>query len=202
MTDPQVTVIVGGGDDATRSQLASAISDCGARVVGSVGLDQVVSAATDGVPDVVVVLEGEVNETSAAVDTVVAALPAVRVVLVFDAACRVPASRVVDAGVAGVVDGADAHGVASAVVGVAHGEGFPDGAVAAEVIERHRRGEVGRPLSDTEDAVLARLAEGDAVETIATDYVVSERLVRLHAGGAMARLGPGGPVGGQPSTGV
>lgn len=189
MTDPLVTVVVGGADPAGRDAVVAALGEHSRlAVVGNADANDVVAVAGDSVPDVVVLLD-EPGATDAAA-TIGWMHPATRFLLVVDGPCTVTPAQVLDAGFGGVVDIGSSRDVAEAVDGLAHGEGFADADIASEVLDRRRRGESQR-LSPTEEAVLERIAAGESVDAIGEDFVVAARLVRLHAGGAMARLGPG-----------
>lgn len=183
---PLVTVVVGGTD---RRGVVAALADRpGLAVVGEAEVSEVAAEAIGRVPDVVVLIDGA-DDPVAAVTAIGRALPAARILLAVHESCSVEPARLVDAGVGGVIGTGDLEAVATAVDGLAHGEGFPDAAIAAEVLRRHRLGESSVPLSSTEEAVLDQIADGDDIDAIATVHVVPPRLVRLHAAGAMARVG-------------
>ncbi|QGG96362.1 helix-turn-helix domain-containing protein [Actinomarinicola tropica] len=181
-TIPTPTVLVVAPADASPA-LVEAVEGEGIQV-RSATPDELDGALTEAAVDVVVVVSGP--EGLAAVARVARTTPATRYLAVAD---DLDPAAALDAGIGGVVAAsAPPDVVRSAVRGLALGEGFLDAPLAREVLERHRR--EGIALTATEEEVLGRLARGDAAATIADDYAVTARLVRLHAGGALSRLLP------------
>jgi DNA-binding NarL/FixJ family response regulator len=160
-------------------------------VVGATDATAIVGRA----PDVVVL--GDVGraddvDAGALAASLGRALPASRLlVAVHDDAVGDP-HALIDGWVGGVVhlDAEGAMSLVEAIECLALGEGLLDATLARAVLERHRQTSGVAPLTPTEEEVLARLADGASAETLAGEYAVSPRLVRLHAGGALARLHP------------
>lgn len=179
---PTVLVV---GPPARTSAILIALTDA-ATALGDTTADELAGTLARGAPDVLVVVGGDAE--LAAVGAVLPDAPATRALAVLDEA--IEPGHLVAAGIGAVVSaGADAAMLAEAVSGLFHGEGFLDAALARHVLDAHRAAGPDA-LSATEDEVLSRLAEGTDVATLADDYAVTPRLVRLHAGGALARLLP------------
>lgn len=179
------TALIVGSTDAT-SALRDRIAGETVDVVGTADADGLDEALAPGAVDVLVVVPGASELAAAA--TALRRSPGTRALAVTDGPTD-PAA-LVDAGIGGVIASSAADtDLAAAVVGLARGEGTLDAALARHVLEAHADPERD-PLSPTEEEVLGRLAAGESVEAIAEDYAVTPRLVRLHAGGPLARLLP------------
>jgi two-component system, NarL family, response regulator DesR len=191
---PSFTVVIV-GDDALRHRVEPLLEGRDSLlVIGSVDADQGVTTALGRAPDVVVIADQPGGgETAASLGGQIgAALPATRLLVVTQGRPATDPASLIDAWVGGVVDLDAGMPLAEAVERLALGEGILDAGLAAAVLERHRAGTgTGvEPLTATEDEVLTRLAAGAEVDVLAAEYAVSARLVRQHAGGALARLHP------------
>ncbi|MFP4511471.1 MAG: hypothetical protein ACLFRV_00825 [Acidimicrobiales bacterium] len=189
--EPSFTVMLVGDDDLfqrAEPQLQASSSLLG---IGSVAADEAVATALGRAPDVVVIADpvGTPGPSVAELARRIGAALAASRVLVVDRGGSTGPDELIDAGVGGVVplDGTD---LAAAIESLVFGEALLDQALAAAVLERHRDGRSPVALSPTEDEVVTRLAAGSTVDALAEQYAVSPRLVRLHAGGALARLHP------------
>jgi len=179
-TPPPVTVIVaasGSGDD-----LVDALGVDEIEVVTTTDPGGALDAVRSGPPDIVVIrtddgLDGCHDITSLSPATRIVAVGSADPVALIDAGigAQVPAERVAD-------------DLASAVVGLAHGEATFDVAMAAHLVDRVDQGGDVEPLSDTEREVLTRLAAGDDVDELASTHGVSPRMVRVITGGVLARV--------------
>ncbi len=161
-------------------------------VIGSVDADQGVATAVGRAPDVVIITsppggDPDIVELGRAIG---AALPATRILVATDGGSAANPEGLIDAWVCGVVDLADGVSVADAVEQVFLGEAILDPPLAGAVLARHGQGGSANRLTATEEEVLNRVAAGDTVDALAADYAVTARLVRLHLGGALARLHP------------
>jgi DNA-binding NarL/FixJ family response regulator len=190
---PRFTVVlVGDAEFLAEAEPAIQASD-DLLVIGAVDYDQAGSTAVGRAPDVVVISETGRPGDSAATDVarrVGAALPASRILVVAHGPAHTDPDRLIDSWVGGVIDLDGPDDLASAIERLALGEGFVSAPLAAAILSRHRAGSTPAPLSVTEEEVLGRLADGAAVADLADEYAVSPRLVRLHAGGSLARLHP------------
>lgn len=178
------TVLLVGPADAT-SSLRSRLDGDAVDVVGTTDAVELDDAVAAGAVDLLVVVPGP--DELAAVGALLQRSPGTRALAVSDDPTD-PAA-LVEAGIGGVVAASaeDGH-LTGAIVGLARGEGFLDAALARHVIDAHAASDLD--LSPTEEEVLSRLADGETAEAIADDYAVTPRLVRLHAGGPLARLLP------------
>lgn len=161
-------------------------------VIGAVGWDQAVATAVGRSPDIVAVQVGPGEEpvVADAVVRIATGLPATRILAVTTGQPVADAEALIAAGVASVVD-IDGPDVLAETIGrLATGEAFLDPAFATAVLACHQAGGSTVPLTPTEKEVVKRLAAGDSVDALSVEYSVSQRLVRLHAGGAIARLHP------------
>jgi DNA-binding NarL/FixJ family response regulator len=162
-------------------------------VSGTVGADDAVTAAVGWAPDVVVIADppGEGRTTVELAAAIGAALPASRLLVVTEGgAAPTDPAGLIGAWVGGVVDLDVGPDLADAVESLALGEALLDRTMATVALERHAAGASAVALTPTEEEVLRRLAAGDPVDMLAAEHAVPTRLVRLHAGGALARLHP------------
>ena len=157
----------------------------GVTVIDVVGADALADTVAHGAPDVVVLADGQPGLDAAA--SIAPRATATRFVAVADGATT-PEALVAGAVGAVVAGAAVDDELVAAVRGLALGEAVVDAALAAHVLARYRAADAPRDLSPTEEEVLTRLAAGDSVATLADDYAVTPRLVRLHVGGALSRL--------------
>ncbi len=193
--EPAVTVLVVGTGENRGPIEAEIGSSPRLLVVGAVGPEHAAATVEGRAPDVVVVvapLDGGVADVAAGVAS---SAPACRVLVVGtsgDLAADVgDPETLIDSWVGGVVRRDELPGgVADAVEAIAAGEAFLDAPLAAAVLGRHRDGRSRIELAPTEEEVLGRLAGGESADTIADEYAVSPRLVRLHASGPLVRLQP------------
>jgi DNA-binding NarL/FixJ family response regulator len=190
--DPSFTVVLVGDPDVCESLAAPMRESETLLITGIVGPDDT-TAIIGRAPDVVVLVhEDEAssgNLTSLAV-TLGRALPASRLLVAAKGARIADPSALIDGWVGGIVDVEGEVSLVESIERLATGEGLLDAGLAAAVLRRHAEGGSSVPLTPTEEEVLRRLAAGDSAETLAAEYAVSPRLVRLHAGGALARLHP------------
>lgn len=189
---PTITVIVV-GDGPIRESVEAAINQRESLiVVGSVDAAQTGETVVGLVPDVVIITEptGDSASPAALAREIGGALPASRILTVYKGTGSVDPDPLIDGWIAGRVDLDSDVSVADAVEWVFRGEAVLDADLAAVVLDRHRQGASPFPMTPTEEEVLNRLAQGDPVEALAHDYAVTPRLVRQHAGGALARLHP------------
>lgn len=180
-TPPPLTVLVAGAPDAVGA-IVAALESPRLRVE-TVTPEQLGTSLRAGASDVVVLTDEPA--AVAAVADAARTTPATRYLAVTSG---MDPAVALDAGIGGVVAGSDPAALQGAVVGIALGEGFMDARLAQEVLDRHRQR--GLELTATEEEVVSRLSSGDDAETIADEYAVTPRLVRLHAGGALSRLLP------------
>lgn len=193
-SEPTITVVIA-GDTTLRESVEAAINQRESLItVASVDADQAMATAVDRVPDVVVITEpaGGNAPASDLARQIGAALPGVRILSVYRTTGSADPDPLIDGWIAGRLDLDSDHSVADAVEWVFMGEAVLDADLAAVVLDRHRQGASRLPLTPTEEEVLNRLASGDPVDEVAHDYAVTARLVRQHAGGALARLHPRG----------
>src|SRR6056297_1453382 len=172
MSDVLATSVVVAGDDQHRRTVRAALAGhLDLRVVAEAGdAGGAVMAATQTIPDVVVLHVDLGDDVVRAAHRIEHDLPGTALVIV--GPCD--ADVALDAGAVAVIADGDPH-LAAAVWGAARGEAHLDAALAAVLLA----GGDGRPeLSPTEAEVLRRLAGRDAVERIAADYDVAPRLVR------------------------
>lgn len=192
ISGPSFTVVVV-GDDEFRQRAEPLLQERDTLlVIGSVDADTAVATTVGRSPDVVVIAEPPSPGTTAAELAVQigAALPASRVLVVTHGGPSPDPSGLIDAWVGGVLDLDAGPPLADAVEWIALGEGIVDAGLATATLDRHRAGASSVPLTATEEEVLTRLAEGAETDALATEYAVTPRLVRLHAGGALSRLHP------------
>lgn len=175
------SVVVAGREDHHRRAVRSALAGHPElRVVAEAGdAGGALMAASQTVPDVVVLHADLGTDLVRAAHRIDHDLPGTAMVVVGS----VPADVALDSGVVGVVPD-DPAVVAAAVWGAARGEAHLDAGLAAALLDA---GTAADRLSPTEAEVLRRLARHDAVETIAADYDVEPRLVRVHARSAVDR---------------
>ncbi|MBK5223806.1 MAG: response regulator transcription factor [Acidimicrobiia bacterium] len=180
----RTTVLVVGSTDACArvAQAIDAADDL--ELFGVVATADADATVASGAPDIVVV---SADPDGLGVARRVAVASAATRTVAIDVAGLDP-DTIVDSGIGALACDA-APAVLAVVRGLARGEGFIDASVARCLLDRHEAPGV-HPLTPTEDEVLHRLAAGDTTDEIAADYAVSPRLVRLHAGGPLARLLP------------
>ena len=194
VVEPSFTVVLVGDLEACES-LAAPIRESESLLLTGVVEASDATAIVGRAPDVVVLVDvgrGDGVDAGALAASLGRALPASRIlVAAHDDAIGDP-QALIDGWVGGVVHlDTDGHtSLVEAIECVALGEGLLDAALARAVLERHRGHTTVAPLTPTEEEVLGRLADGASAETLASEYAVSPRLVRLHAGGALSRLHP------------
>lgn len=183
MSEPVHVLVLAGADErrAAIEQALGAADDI--EIVAATDPADLDAATAEGYPDVVVLQAGPAELAGAR--SLARSAVATRFLAVVDDGDSATPAQLLDSNIGAVVHSTDA--LVSAVRGLARGEGFLDAPLARHVLDRHRDGSIGA-LSTTEEEVLSRLAEGAPVAAIADEYAVPERLVRLHAGGPLARL--------------
>ena len=190
--EPSFTVVLIGDPDACE-RLAGPIRDRASLLLtGIVDHHEAAATVVGRAPDVVVLIGpgGQGCETTLLATELGRALPASRLLVVVEDGQTVDAAALIDGWVGGVVSIDGPIALVDAIEAVASGEALIDAGLAAAVLARHQAGGSSVPLTATEQEVLRRLAEGATVDTLAAEYAVSPRLVRQHAGGALARLHP------------
>jgi DNA-binding NarL/FixJ family response regulator len=190
--EPSFTVVLVGDPDVCE-RLAGPIRDRASLLLtGIVTRDEAAATVVGRAPDVVVLVAAGSpgSDTAGLAADLGRALPASRLVVVVDDGQVVDPSALIDAWVGGIVAIDGPVALVDAIEGVACGEGLLDAGLAAAVLQRHHDGASSVALTATEEEVLRRLADGATVEALAAEYAVSPRLVRQHAGGALARLHP------------
>lgn len=190
--EPSFTVVLVGDADICES-LAGPIRESESLLLtGVVRPEEAASTVVGRAPDVVVLVEAGSADSAGLVElgaSLGRALPATRFLLVAEGSPADPGAYR-DAWIGGVVAREGDVPLVDAIEWLAHGEGVLDPGLAAAVLARHEAGGSSVPLTPTEHEVLRRLAAGDSADVLAAEYAVSPRLVRLHAGGALARLHP------------
>jgi DNA-binding NarL/FixJ family response regulator len=191
--EPSFTVVIVGDADfiaAVEPQVQASTALLG---IGSVGADQAVATSIGRAPDVVVIADPPGPEGPSAAELageIGEALAASRILIVRRDGSAASPDEMIDHWVGGVVDHDSGVDLATAVELLACGEAMLDAPLAASVLQRHSDGRSPVALSPTEEEVITRMAGGASAETLADEYAVTPRLVRLHAGGALARLHP------------
>jgi DNA-binding NarL/FixJ family response regulator len=189
--EPNLTVVLVGDPDLCES-LAGPVRQRASLLLTGIFRAEEAAAVVGRAPDIVVLVDAGPVEHEALLALGAAlgrALPASRLLLATDHDPADPA-RLLDAWVGGIVHLDGDLELVEAVEWLAHGEAVLDPALAAAVLARHEGGASPVTLTPTEHEVLRRLAAGDSADTLAAEYAVSPRLVRVHAGGAVARLHP------------
>jgi two-component system response regulator DesR len=193
-----ITVVVALGPGTTRRTLFDTLTaDHDVDVVADVDRgDTLLGAVRELVPDVVLVSTDLSDcEPIAVCERVAELLPVCRVALVFHGSVVSPSAIL--AGAAGAVSAAELERDPSEVVRrLARGEAFvPESWAGWMLDEYNARAEdasqhpgVAPTLTATEREVLQRLANGNTPSAVAAMHEVPTRLVRLHAGYAMAKL--------------
>lgn len=183
---PSLNVVVAAVEPGAGAHLRELLDAApGVSVLDVVGADTLADTVARGAPDVVVLAAGQPGLDAAA--SIAPRAAATRFVAVVDGVAAPEALVAASVGAVVAAEAVDAELVA-AVRGLSLGEAFVDTALAGHVLARYRSADAPRALSPTEEEVLTRLAAGDDVATLADDYAVTARLVRLHVGGALSRL--------------
>lgn len=164
--------------------LVDALSNGRTEVVATTDPGSAVDCIKAGAPDVVVTVADA--DALAATAEIVSIAPSTRIVAVGTAGPE----DLVAGGVGALVAAEDvAEQLSPAVVGLSRGEARLDASFAAYLVSLvDSDADSGLPLSDTEREVLSRLAEGDDAEALAEAHAVPPRMVRLVAGGVLARV--------------
>jgi len=178
-----VTVVVLAPSERV-DEFVDALSNERTEVVGTTDAESAIDCIRAGAPDVIVTVAD--GDALAATTQIAAIAPATRIVAVGAA----DPEELVAGGVGALVAADEvAEHLAPAVVGLARGEARLDAAFAAYLVSRvDGDGVGGVRLSDTEREVLTRLADGDDPDALAESHAVPPRMVRLVAGGVLARV--------------
>lgn len=188
--EPSFTVVLVGDPDVCERLAAPIRERPSLLLTGLVTHDEAAATVIGRAPDVVVLVGPPADITTVAVE-LGRALPASRLLVALAGIDPSPErGALVASFVGGVLDLDGPIPLVEAIEGIACGEAFLDPPMAAAILERHHAGASDVALTATEGEVLRRLAEGATAEVLAAEYAVSPRLVRQHAGGALARLHP------------
>lgn len=191
----RTTVVVLHRDAAVRARVLEVLERDGAvEIVAELSTpDELVATVQELLPDVALIESTDEIDTVATCTNIDDVAPVTRVVLL--AAAGAPYAALAAGAIGAVETGGDLAGLGDLVRGIARGEAVLPVDWAARVLDEYD--EIGRDttptafplrLSATEREVLQRLANGASATAVAGLHEVPVRLVRLHAGIAVAKL--------------